>query len=159
MKHIIKLICMILALCFLLGSFVACDREKQKTVPTAEEYLPSELQNTEETASTPTENNTPTTTTKAQEKGPTNNSGLGTDFKNAMDSYEKFMDEYVAFMKKYKANPTDLSILSNYSDYLKRYSEFVNDFEKWENDDLNTDELAYYVDVQARVSKKLLEIL
>ena len=31
-------------------------------------------------------------------------------------------------------------------------------FEEWEDEDLNSDELAYYIDVQARVSKKLLEI-
>ena len=30
--------------------------------------------------------------------------------------------------------------------------------EEWENKDLNSDELAYYVDVQSRVSKKLLEV-
>lgn len=69
------------------------------------------------------------------------------------------IDEYVAFMKKYKADPTDLGILSSYSDYMKRYSEFANDFQQWESRDLSPDELSYYVDVQARVSKKILEIL
>ena len=74
-----------------------------------------------------------------------------------MDSYERFMDEYVAFMKKYNANPDDLSLLTDYADYMSKYLQFVNDFEQWGSKELNTAETAYYIDVQARVSKKLLE--
>lgn len=84
--------------------------------------------------------------------------GLSSDFKSAMDNYEKFMDEYVAFMKKYKANPTDISLLADYTDYMSKYSNFIQSFGEWENKDLDSDELAYYVDVQSRVSKKLLEV-
>ena len=83
---------------------------------------------------------------------------IGADFKAAMDSYEKFMDEYVAIVKKFKANPSDLSILASYTDYMSKYATFVADFEKWNENDMNTAELAYYIDVQARVSKKLLEV-
>lgn len=86
------------------------------------------------------------------------NTGIDPDFKAAMDSYESFMNEYVAFMKKYYANPTDISLLAEYSDYMSRYSDFVRDFEKWENKELNAAETAYYIDVQTRVNKKLLEI-
>ncbi len=83
---------------------------------------------------------------------------LSSDFKEAMDSYENFINEYVDFMKKYSANPTDLSLLTDYSSYMSKYADFVASFEKWESEDLNTAELAYYVDVQARVSKKLLDV-
>lgn len=83
---------------------------------------------------------------------------LGKEFKAAMDSYEEFMDEYVAFMKKYQKNPSDLGILADYAKYMGKYAEFVEDFEKWEDEDMNAAELAYYAQVQARVTKKLLEI-
>ena len=83
---------------------------------------------------------------------------INSDFKAAMDSYEKFMDEYVAFMKKYKNNPTDLTLLTDYANYMGRYADFVEDFEKWDDEELNVAEAAYYIDVQARVSKKLLEV-
>ena len=102
--------------------------------------------------SKPTPSNNSTTSTKPS------SSGLSSDFKAAMDSYESFMNDYVAFMKKYQANPTDLSLLSDYADYMSKYTKFVSDFEKWENDDLNTAELSYYLDVQTRVTKKLLEV-
>ncbi len=85
--------------------------------------------------------------------------GMRPEFKAAMDSYENFMNEYVNFMKKYIADPSDMSLLMDYADYMSKYSDFVEDFEEWEDDDdMNTAETAYYIDVQARVSKKLLEI-
>lgn len=85
-------------------------------------------------------------------------STIDPEFKAAMDSYEKFFDEYVAIMKKYKANPTDMSILTDYANYMGQYADMMQKFEKWENEDLNTAEAAYYVDVQARITKKLLEV-
>ena len=97
---------------------------------------------------------TPTTTTSAN----TTSSEIDADFKAAMDSYEKFFDEYVAIMKKYKANPTDLSILTDYATYMSQYADMIQKLEEWENKDLNTAEAAYYVDVQARITKKLLEV-
>lgn len=85
--------------------------------------------------------------------------GMRPEFKAAMDSYENFMNEYVNFMKKYMADPSDMSLLMDYADYMSKYSDFVEDFEEWEDDDdMNAAETAYYIDVQARVSKKLLEI-
>lgn len=85
--------------------------------------------------------------------------GMRPEFKSAMDSYENFINEYVDFMKKYMADPSDISLLMDYADYMSEYSDFVEDFEEWEDDDdMNTAETAYYIDVQARVSKKLLEI-
>jgi len=85
--------------------------------------------------------------------------GMRPDFKEAMDSYESFMDEYVTFMKKYaKSNGSDISLLSDYASYISKYADVVNKFDKWESDDMNSAETAYYIDVQARVSKKLLDV-
>lgn len=85
-------------------------------------------------------------------------SSLDPDFKAAMDSYEAFIDEYIAFMEKYKASDgTDLSLFADYADYLSKYAEFAESFEKWEDEDLNTEETAYYIEVQSRVAQKLLE--
>ena len=103
-----------------------------------------------------TENVTEQEVTK--EKDDENDGLLSSDFKVAMDSYEEFMGEYVDFMKKYEENPDDLSLLVAYADYMKDYTEFVEDFEKWEDEEMNAAETAYYIDVQARVNKKLLEI-
>ena len=99
------------------------------------------------------------TKTSTTEKSKNLIDGMRPEFKTAMDSYEKFMDEYVDFMKKYKANPGDMSLIMDYADYMSKYSDFVQDFEEWEDsEDMNTAEAAYYIDVQARVNKKLLEV-
>lgn len=88
-----------------------------------------------------------------------NSDGLDPDFKAAMDSYETFMDEYVAFMKRYaESDGTDLSILTIYADYMSKYVDFCENFEKWEDEDMNAAETAYYLEVQTRVTKKLLEV-
>ncbi len=112
---------------------------------------------------TSSDTTTPSTDTPSEpdssEEPDKNDDGLDPDFKAAMDSYETFMDEYVAFMKKYaESDGTDLSILTDYADYMSKYADFVEDFEKWEDEDLNAAETAYYLEVQTRVTKKLLEV-
>ncbi len=107
-----------------------------------------------------TESTESSTETEATTESTSASSGdeIDPDFKAAMDSYEAFFDEYVAIMKKYKENPTDLSILSDYATYMGQYADMMQKFEKWQNEDLSTTETAYYIDVQARITKKLLEV-
>lgn len=85
--------------------------------------------------------------------------GMHPEFKEAMDSYEEFMTEYCVFMQKYDdSDGTDVSLLTEYTEYLGKYAEFVASFEEWDEDEMNDTELAYYLDVQTRVNKKLLEV-
>ena len=74
--------------------------------------------------------------------------GMRKDFKEAMDSYEAFMNEYVAFMKKYNANPNDPTLMADYARYMSKYADACESAENITSS---------YIDVQARVSKKLLE--
>lgn len=157
-----KAISVMLALVLAL-SLAACGGEKATTNESHdvsgtnhEDTYVSEKDDTT-TATTPstepyTEATTPTTTEGRD------SAEIDPDFKAAMDSYEAFFDEYVAIMKKYKTNPTDLSILSDYATYMGQYADMMQKFEAWENEDLSKAELAYYIDVQARITKKLLEV-
>ena len=113
-------------------------------------------QTTTTKATTTTE--TTTTTEPTTEKEDDLVDGMRPEFKAAMDSYETFMTDYVDFMKKFEEDPSDLSVLADYADYMSKYAEFVEDFEAWDEEEMNNAEMAYYIDVQARVSKKLLEI-
>ena len=85
-------------------------------------------------------------------------SEVRSDFIAAMDSYEDFMNEYVDFMVRFSENPDDAGLLLDYASYVSEYAEFAESFEAWEDDDLSDAELLYYLEVQARVSAKLLEI-
>lgn len=115
--------------------------------------LPENAADQDTTVATKAET-TKSTTTKKQAQS----DGVRADFKAAMDSYEAFMDEYVAFMKKYKANPSNAALIADYAKYMKKYTAMCDTFEKWEGEDLSAEEMAYYIDVQARVSKKLVEV-
>lgn len=109
-----------------------------------------------------TQNTEPATeaeeTAAEENEGGSGGQGLDPDFKAAMDSYEAFIDEYVAFMKKYSENPSDLGLIADYANYISKYAEMVEDFNKWEDEELTAEEFAYYIEVQSRVSSKLLEI-
>lgn len=84
-------------------------------------------------------------------------SGIRPEFKDAMDSYEAFYDEYCALMKQYSENPTDLTLLSKYSDMLSRLSDMDEKFEEWESEDMSNEELKYYLEVTNRVTSKLID--
>lgn len=119
-----------------------------------------------EESTTPTETTEPTEEqktddpTEPEETEPKEETGeLRTEFKEAMDAYEAFYAEYVDFMKRFNASGgTDLSLLTQYTDYLTRMSEMTDAFNKWDNGEMNMAELAYYAEVQSRVTKMLLEI-
>ena len=85
--------------------------------------------------------------------------GMHRDFKEAMDSYEQFFDEYVAFMKKYNESNNSIALLADYTDFLNKYTETMQKMDEWENKDLNEKETAYYIEVSARINKKLLEVV
>lgn len=91
------------------------------------------------------------------------NSGLestevSVDFKTLMDSYEEFFDSYVAFMKKYKASTDQVSMMGDLADYMSKYSDMMAKLNAIDSKSLSDADAAYYVEVSARVMKKLAEV-
>lgn len=84
--------------------------------------------------------------------------GMRPEFKEAMDSYEAFYDEYCDFMVKYKANPTDTKLITEYADMMKKVVDMDEKFKAWESNDLNNEELKYYIEVSSRIVQKMLEV-
>lgn len=118
---------------------IATEKSTETTVP-------------ESTAPTVPETTAPTV---PETTAPAEPVGIRPEFKAAMDAYEAFYDEYSAFMDNYKKNPTDLSLLSKYADMLTKVSEMDEKFNAWEKGEMSSEELKYYMDVNARVLKKL----
>ena len=83
--------------------------------------------------------------------------GMRPEFKEAMDSYEEFYEEYCEVLKQYMEDPTDLAVLTQYSDLMQQSIEMAEKFEEWDNGELNTEELKYYVEVNGRVTQMLVE--
>lgn len=83
-------------------------------------------------------------------------SGVDPDFKEYMDSYEKFMNEYCDFMESY--NSADATQLLKYTQLVAEYAEYTSKVDSYNEDNLSTEDYQYFVDVTARVDKRLLEV-
>lgn len=83
---------------------------------------------------------------------------LSPEFKKTMDDYEAWFDHYCEVMKKYQENPSDLELLSEMTDLLSEETAMLEQMENMDESEMNTAELAYYIEVTARIEKKLLEV-
>jgi hypothetical protein len=74
-----------------------------------------------------------------------------------LQEYEAWVDEYVAFMKKYKANPSDVTLLMD-------YSRLVGEMTEWSKKSTNLSagltgaELKEYLAVNKRILAKLASV-
>lgn len=80
-----------------------------------------------------------------------------TDFKKAMDDYELMMDGYIEFMEKYNSSDNTASLFSDYLSWMGKYSDAMESIDAIDEDSLSMADAQYYAEVQARVSKKLLD--
>ena len=96
---------------------------------------------------------------EAKPEEPSESDGISPEFKASMDSYEAFFDEYVDFMRRYKEDPTNMELLGELGDMLSREADMIREFDKIEDQDLSSAEMAYYLEVHARIYKKLAEVL
>lgn len=85
--------------------------------------------------------------------------GIRPEFKNAMDSYEDFYVKYCEFMAEYKNNPTDMGLLMQYSQMMQQLVEMDEAFDAWESEDLSSEELKYYLEVNNRVMQMLVGVM
>ncbi|UMZ01222.1 hypothetical protein H8S51_005795 [Roseburia rectibacter] len=79
------------------------------------------------------------------------------EFKEAMDNYEAFFDEYCEFMKKYNESDDTTSLLADYASYMVKYTDTMQKMNNISEDELTDVEVAYYAEVSARISAKLIE--
>lgn len=115
-----------------------------------------------ETESTTEEETTEAVTEVASSEEPTTSqadtSGIRPEFKEAMDSYEKFFDEYCTFMKKYKESNDASSMFADYTKYMAQYADTMAKLDAIDEKELSTEEAVYYAEVSARITSKLAEV-
>ena len=82
------------------------------------------------------------------------------EWKEFLAEYEAWVDEYIALMKKYKANPTDLTILADYTKMVEELADWQADADEMEAELENASaaELAEYTKELARIVSKLSQI-
>lgn len=113
-----------------------------------------DAENTQEESATNATENTPT----QNENTEVAEDSIRPEFKDAMDSYEAFYTDYCEFMKEFNENQSDLTLLAKYGDMLVKAEEMNEAFEEWDEDEMNDEELKYYLDVNNRVMKMLVDV-
>lgn len=106
---------------------------------------------------TPTPETAEVTEEPAEQVETVDSTGIRPEVKEAIDSYETFMNSYCDFMTKYSESDDVVSMMTDYADYMQKYTDATQKFDDLE-DDLNDEELKYYVEVQTRVSQKLANV-
>lgn len=82
--------------------------------------------------------------------------GMRKEFKDALDSYEKFFDEYVEFMKKYSETENSIAMLTDYLKFMTQYADTMEKLDDLDDGSLNEAEEKYYLEVTLRINQKLL---
>lgn len=116
---------------------------------------PVETTPTSEATPEPTE-----TTTEEPTTDDTSSEEVDPDFKATMDSYETTINNYCNFMEKYNnAGPEDTAaMLADHTSYLQQYTETIDALNSIDEDSLSVADLAYYTEVNGRISQRLLEV-
>ncbi len=145
-----KILVAIIAIALVLALF-GCGGDKS---------APAEEPEAAETVEMETEEAEPADTAEeASDEDSSADSGvLSPEFKKTMDDYEAWFDHYCEVMKKYQDNPSDLELMSEVTDLLSEETTMLEQMENMDESEMNSAELAYYIEVTARIEKKLLEV-
>lgn len=100
----------------------------------------------------------PVASDAGEESSDTDSGLLSPEFKKTMDDYEAWFDHYCEVMKKYQEDSSNIELLSEMTDLLSEESEMLEQMENMDESEMNSAELAYYIEVTARIEKKLLEV-
>ena len=81
------------------------------------------------------------------------------EWKEFLEDYEKWVDSYIAIMKKYKKNPSDTSILSEYTEAMSDLITWSQKADKVQVDlEDDPSALEEYMKTYSRIIKKLNEV-
>lgn len=101
-----------------------------------------------------------TPTEESSASSSSDGSGVTPEIKEALDSYEELMNSYCEFMERYQnaSSAEALSMLGDYTKMLSQYTDAMSALSEIDQGSLDADDLAYYLDVTNRVTKRLLEV-
>ena len=77
-----------------------------------------------------------------------------TNWKQFLKDYEKWVDSYISVYNKYKANPSDPSLLSDYTALAAKASEWASKASEIQ-DDLSGSDLTEYTKTMNRIMQKI----
>lgn len=78
-------------------------------------------------------------------------------WKDYLVDYEKWVDDYIVVLKKHHENPSDLSILSDYSKMVQETAEWAERSEKIQSDIEDTSEMLEFSSELLKIASKITE--
>ena len=151
MKKIIGIIIAGIIIVMLFGNRGSRAKQQEQEASGRTETSVTEDQNVKESEDRESQEQTEETQSDSQEEG------ISPEFKAAMDSYEEFFDEYAEFMKKYSESDNAAAMLMDYTNYMMKYADTMEKLDQIKSEELTLQEEQYYIEVMARIQKKLLE--
>lgn len=99
-------------------------------------------------------------TTKKQTttKKKTTKSESSVDWREFLVEYEEWVDDYIEIVKKYNNNPSDMSILSDYTEMVSEMTEWTDKADDVELSITDTDEALEYSQELLRIAGKLAKV-
>ena len=158
MKKVKRIVLILIAL-VLLAVLFGCGRSGSDDQAAEDEAVTTEDYN--EAAEAAEAESAETANSGTEESEESSDDGLSVispEFKKTMDDYEAWFDHYCEVMKKYQENPSDLGLLSEMTELLSEETTMLEQLENMDESEMNSAELAYYLEVTARIQKKLLEV-
>ena len=73
-----------------------------------------------------------------------------------MNEYETFVDEYIAFMDRYQESGNAVSLLNEYLEWVQELNDFTEKANEYEVSLDNEEDVRYYIEVNSRISEKLM---
>ena len=137
-----RILSVALTLVLVLG-LVACGGEETPTVNDENDVIVS----TENDTVVSTQNETTDSNLDESEKS-------NEAWREFLADYEDWVDSYITLYKKYQSNPTDMSLLSEYTKLAGEVSTWATRAEDIE-DSLDVDDLTEYTSSLARIVEKL----
>ncbi len=84
--------------------------------------------------------------------------GSDKEWREFLKDYEKWVDDYIVLVKKYNQNPTDMSILSDYTEMVSEMAEWSSKADDIELELKDTEEALEYSQELLRIASKLATI-
>ena len=81
-----------------------------------------------------------------------------TGWRQFLKDYEAWVDDYIAMVKKYQSNPTDMSILSDYTEMMSELTNWAKRADEIEIELEDTDAAIEYSQELLRIAGKLAEV-
>lgn len=76
------------------------------------------------------------------------------EWNEILDGYEEYMDDYIAIMKKQKDNPSDMDIMTEYTELMQKGTEWTTKMGDAAAD-FGPDQVARMLEIQAKLTSAL----